>query len=132
NADDLTMVRDFLPSADTGHILLTTRAQAMGTLAQGVEIEKMGLEEGALFLLHRADILGPGDFLDKASAVDHAKAREIVQAMDGLPLALDQAGAYIEETQCGLSSYLDIYQKRRAEALKRRGGFTHDHPEPVT
>src|SRR5205823_2267410 len=30
NADDPTMVAEFLPMGQTGHILLTTRAQAMG------------------------------------------------------------------------------------------------------
>jgi hypothetical protein len=59
NADDLPMVRDFLPSGDKGHILLTTRAHATGRIAQRIEVEKMELEEGALFLLHRATILEP-------------------------------------------------------------------------
>ena len=51
--------------------------------------------------------------------------------MDGLPLALDQAGAYIEETSCGLSGYLDLYQSYRSELLKRRGDLVSDHPESV-
>jgi hypothetical protein len=53
--------------------------------------------------------------------------------MGGLPLALDQAGAYIEETQCSLTSYLNQYQyrKRQAALLQRRGGPGKQHPEPV-
>lgn len=34
-------------------------------------------------------------------------------ALDYFPLALDQAAAYIEETQCRLSDYLQLYQTRR-------------------
>src|SRR5207245_443512 len=34
NADDLKMVRDFLPTGGKGHILLTTRAQATRPVAQ--------------------------------------------------------------------------------------------------
>ncbi len=34
NADDLAMVADFLPAINNGHILLTTRAQVMGEIAQ--------------------------------------------------------------------------------------------------
>src|SRR5207245_4244989 len=49
----------------------------------------------------------------------------------GLPLALDQAGAYVEETGCGLAGYLTRYQQRRTELLKTRGENTSDHPEPV-
>jgi tetratricopeptide (TPR) repeat protein len=51
--------------------------------------------------------------------------------LGGLPLALDQAGAYIEETNCGLAHYLSLYQTRRATLLKRRGGLVDDHPQPV-
>jgi len=32
----------------------------------------------------------------------------LVAAMDGLPLALDQAGAYIEETSCSVGDYLKL------------------------
>ena len=51
--------------------------------------------------------------------------------MDGLPLALDQAGAFLEETRCGLSDYLQLYQTRQAELLIRRGTLVVDHPDPV-
>ena len=132
NADDLAMVKDFIPSAGTGHMLLTTRAQAMSRLAQRIELEKMEIEEGALFLLRRANIIVPEVSLDAAAEADRAKAKEITKAMDGHPLALDQAGAYIEETACSLSDYLKLYQTRRAELLARRGGVAPDHPESVT
>jgi hypothetical protein len=51
--------------------------------------------------------------------------------MGGLPLALDQVGAYIEETACGLTSYLEIYEKYYAKLLKERGGAGSDHPKAV-
>jgi len=40
NADNLEMVSDFIPSAGKGHVLLTTRANSTGTVAQRIEIEK--------------------------------------------------------------------------------------------
>jgi len=53
-------------------------------------------------------------------------------ALGGLPLALDQAGAYIEETKCGLAEYLRLYQAQyRKELLSRRGRFGNDHPASV-
>src|SRR6266487_3269958 len=83
--------------------------------------------------LRRANIIGQDDLIDKASAANIAKAKEIVWAVDGLPLALDQAGAYIEETSCSLARYLDLYQKHHEKLLKRRGNTAaeHDHPKPV-
>src|SRR5579859_5405416 len=133
NADDLLMVRKFLPSTGKGHILLTTRSHTTGNIAQPVTLEKMPPEEGTLFLLHRSRLLDLDSPLESASPADVAKARELVQEMDGLPLALDQAAAYIEETRCILSDYLQLYKTRQADLLKRRGKYTaeHDHPESV-
>ena len=121
NADDLALAEEFLPTGGTGHILLTTRAQALGTLAEGINVEKMDTEEGMLLLLRRAKVLAREAPLAQASETDRAAAESIVKAMDGLPLALDQAGAYIEETQCSVSAYLVSYRQRQAELLKTAG-----------
>src|SRR6266446_760551 len=97
NADELPMVRDFLPTAGNGHVLLTTRARPMGPLAQRVELDTMEPEEGALLLLRRAGVLPPGASLATASAADRAQALQLVKELGWLPLAIDQAGAYLEE-----------------------------------
>jgi tetratricopeptide (TPR) repeat protein len=131
NADDLAMIRDFLPAGGQGHILLTTRSQVTGNIAKRIDVERMDTEEGTLFLLHRAGLLDLDTALDAISEVERAKARELVEEVGGLPLALDQAGAFIEETQCGLADYLQFYRTRQAELLKRRGRLVTDHPKSV-
>jgi tetratricopeptide (TPR) repeat protein len=131
NANDLTILRDFLPLGGKGHILLTTQEQATGRIAQRIEIEKMEPEEGTLFLLRRAALLAQDAPLDAASPTDRQAAMEIVHAMDGLPLALDQAGAFIEETRCSLSDYLQFFQTRQTDLLQRRGRLATDHPDTV-
>jgi hypothetical protein len=131
NADDLALVEEFLPARGKGHLLLATRAHAAGTLANAMEVEQMDLHESMLLLLRRARVLALEATLDQASAADCAAAKAIAREMDGLPLALDQAGAYIEETQCRLSSYLEQYRSRQTNLLQRRGGTGKDHPEPV-
>jgi tetratricopeptide (TPR) repeat protein len=100
-------------------------------MARLVEIDLLSAEEGTLFLLRRANFLAPEATLDSASEADRTSAEKIVQEMDGLPLALDQAGAYIEETRCGLPAYLDLYHQGRTRLLNRRGGVVADHPAPV-
>src|SRR6266849_5099173 len=131
NVDDLDMIVDFLPMHGRGDVLLTTRLQALGTIAQSIEVEKMGPDEGVTFLLRRTKVIAPGASLDEAMKENQAQAAEIVAVLDGLPLALDQAGAYIEETRCGLSQYLSLYGTRRKELLLRRGRFPVDHPNSV-
>jgi tetratricopeptide (TPR) repeat protein len=131
NADDLKLVLEFLPPAYGGHLLLTTRAQNMGRLAHILQVEKLEPSVGALFLLHRAGILSPGMPWEQASSGDRETALEIARGLDGLPLALDQAGAYIEEAPCSIQDYLRLYRMRRTVLLKRRGGLVNDHPESV-
>ena len=131
NADNLEAVRDFLPIKGNGHILLTTRAPVIGIEAQGIELDSMRPDESVIFLLRRARLLDLDAPTDNVSDVDLSKAREIAKTMGDLPLALAQAGAYIERTRCGLSGYLERYQTRGAILLKERSGLALDHPEPV-
>ena len=131
NADDLELAADFIPLASSGHILLTTRTQFTGAVANSLEVEKMERAEGALLLLRRAKKLAPDAPLEQAPATDRSLAEAVVRELDGLPLALDQAGAYIEETNCGLSGYLNLYRTRRKDLLQRRSKLRTEHPEPV-
>jgi hypothetical protein len=132
NADDLALARDFLPPSVGGHVLLTTRAQAMGRFARCLEVDILSTELGALFLLRRAGRLAPDATLEQTSEHNRSAARAICEELGGLPLALDQAGAYIEETGCSLAEYQRLYQRRRADLLaERRGQLVDDHPLPV-
>ncbi len=131
NADELALVKEFIPPAFRGHLLLTTRAQVMGRLARKLEVEAMQPESGALLLLRRAGLLAPKASLGEVPDGEVTIAKELVKELGGLPLALDQAGAYIEETQCRLTDYQSLYHIQGAELLKTRGGLVDDHPEPV-
>jgi tetratricopeptide (TPR) repeat protein len=131
NADDLAMAREFITTASRGHLILTTRVRATGLLAPRIDIREMGIDEGSLLLLRRAQYIAHDALLNEAVQADQDKAKNIATQLDGLPLALDQAGAYIEETGCGLSSYLDLYRKRASELLRERGTLNSGHPDPV-
>ncbi len=131
NADQLGLVSEFLPSDGKGHVILTTRAQATGTIAEQIDINRMGQEEGTLFLLRRMKLLKGDDSLEMVSETIRTSAQVIVETVDGLALAIDQAGAYIEETGCSLMDYLEFYQTRRNHLLLMRGRDPVGHPEPV-
>jgi tetratricopeptide (TPR) repeat protein len=130
DADDLAVTFDFLPSNIKGHILLTTRNRITGTFTH-VEVSKMSLKEGTLFLLRRGRIIRLDARIDTVSATELATAEHIVQVLDGLPLALDQAGAFIEETECSVSDYLQLYQVHSAKLLRMRGSLDSTHPEAI-
>src|SRR6266700_489987 len=132
DADDVQIASDFIGSLGAGHVLLTTRTQHSGTFAQRIEVKKMELEEGMHFLLRRAEILALDMPFDNASNIDRHRAQELAQLLDGLPLALDQAGAYIQATACGLHGYLELYHKRSIDLLGTRDQRkTSDHPASV-
>ncbi len=131
NADDVTLLPPFLPPIPGGHILLTTRAYDMRRLATRLEVETLPIEQGALLLLRRAALLPPDGTLEQASADERRLATTLTKELGGLPLALDQAGAYLEATGMSLDDYQHIYQTHRQTLLNERRSLVTDHPEPV-
>src|SRR5262249_41589817 len=116
-------------------LLLTTRAGVLRRFgfAQPIELTLFDVEQGALFLLRRSGLLrSPDATLEQASPSDQEHTKQISKELGGLPLALDQAGAYLEATSTDLETYQRLYEQHRMELLKeRRGGQPEDHPQPV-
>jgi tetratricopeptide (TPR) repeat protein/transposase-like protein len=125
NVDDLSLVQEYFPTTGNGSIILTTRANAVGSRASSLEVETLGFVEGTQFLLRRAGRLA------SASEEEINEAGNLVVALDQFPLALDQAGAYIEETGCRFSDYVQLYQERRQVLLARRGAQATSYPDSV-
>lgn len=124
NADEGGLLQPYLPRQGNGSLLFTTRMHAVGALATPIDVEPMGLVEGTTLLLHRAQ-------RQHASDDERNEATNIVIALDGFPLALDQAGAYIEETDCSFRDYLQTYQEHHQALLARRGRQETDYPDSV-
>ena len=132
NVVDLSTIGDYIPQTGKGHVLLTTRDQVAGDdIHYQIKLDKMEPDEGTLFLLRRARILSMDGSLDMPSVPNLDAARAIAEALDCLPLALDQAGAYIEETQCGLAGYLSLYETQRKVLLKRPARLAIRYRETV-
>jgi tetratricopeptide (TPR) repeat protein len=137
NMENVELLQRFLSPVQQGAIVLTTRCQALGTLAQGIELAPLTPEEGTLFLLRRAKVLAPIASPEQLQHVmehtpgEYAAAQELVRALEGLPLALDQVGAYVEETGCSMASYLHSYEIHRQQLLERRGTLQGTHPASI-
>ncbi len=132
NVVDLSTIADFIPQTGKGHVLLTTRDQVVGDeVDHQIKLDKMELEESILFLLRRAKILPMDASPDMALFPGRDAVKAITIALDHLPLALDQAGAYIEETQCSLTAYLNLYETQHTALLKRRGRLAIRYRETV-
>jgi tetratricopeptide (TPR) repeat protein len=132
NLEDFSLMDRLLPVNNSGHVLLLTQSQTTGPFTSRLSVDQMSIEDGALLLLRAAKRIGEQDLLNTASEEDRLQALKIAEELQGYPLALDQAGAYIEETQRRLSSYLELYKKKQAFFLGKRGRVINDHPAPVT
>jgi tetratricopeptide (TPR) repeat protein len=137
NVEDPDLLPRFLPAVRCGATLLTTRNAALSIFAQEIDLAPMEREEGLLFLLRRAKLL-PADAAGEAMQQvasrlqeQYTAAAQLVSAMGGLPLALDQVGAYSEETGCSLSDYLQRYHSHQVRLLDRRGNLSRYHPHSV-
>ena len=120
NADDVSpeLVARFIPAGNRGNILITSRNRSMGRII-GFEnlIEITEMEEAdAITLLLRASNLD--------SLPEHEQAaKEIVASLGCIPLAVDQAGAYIEAGKCSINKYLRRLSRHR-QSLMSDTAFT--------
>jgi tetratricopeptide (TPR) repeat protein len=131
NADDLALIEEFVPRTGQGHLLITTRTQATGKLATSIEVEKLAVQESTLLLLHRSKLLATAATLENVPAPLLAQATALALELDGLPLALDQAAAYIEESGCSLADYCQLYERHQMDMLKRASQVFADYPSTV-
>ncbi|ELR03921.1 hypothetical protein GMDG_06452 [Pseudogymnoascus destructans 20631-21] len=61
--------------------------------------------------------------LDSNLSSNQEKAREITQALGGLPLALNQIGGFITQRKCPLQEFLALYERNAAKIDSRKTGF---------
>ena len=110
--------RDHLPPGAAGHVLITSRDPNWGSVAKPLKLP----------VLPRAEAV---EFLQKRCARDEpASAAALCDALGDLPLALEQAGAYIESTASSIAEYLALYRSRPRELLTYRPAHAA-YPESV-
>jgi tetratricopeptide (TPR) repeat protein len=131
-ADDIAMTLEAIPGGGKGHILITTRAHGIGAIAERVDIGAMDPDDGALFLLRRTGLIAKDQQVSGGSAADRKVAEQISNELGGLPLALDQAGAFIEETHSTLAEYLAFYRSEVIKLLSDRPGLGQHPSVPAT
>ena len=112
NAEHPAALRPWLPDGP-GHTLITSRYPAWGGLANPVEIDILTRAEAVTLLARRVPGLSP--------QVADAMSDEL----GDLPLALEQAAAYLETTGIPPAGYLDRLRTRRDQMLARGHDLAH-------
>jgi len=126
NADEPRLLGNYIPISHKGHILLTSRAQLFDNpgISKTVELPKMPPDEAKEFLQKRT---GRSNLIQE----ENEAILKIAEELDYLPLALEQAGAYIKELNAGFSNYLSSYRTRGMEMFKKNLPVTDKYPESV-
>jgi tetratricopeptide (TPR) repeat protein len=115
NAPDANSLRNYMPKGGAGHVLITSRFPNWRGIASPLTVKALPLDKATEFLINRTEQL------------DEAAAGELAEKLGGLPLALEQAGAYIEASDCTLYDYINMFQANQQKALER-GKPSTDYP----
>jgi tetratricopeptide (TPR) repeat protein len=117
NAENRAAVRDYVPQG-RGAVIITSREPVWSGVATPFRLEVLAAEEAVAFLCGRT-----GD-------TDAAAAAALAEVLGQLPLALEQAAAYVEDTGGTLQHYRELFDKHHA-ALLQQGRLSTDYPDTV-
>ncbi|KAE8390298.1 nucleoside phosphorylase domain-containing protein [Aspergillus alliaceus] len=123
NADDMEMwskdntnnsvLTDFLPQSEQGHILFTTRSRKVAVkLASShvVTISEPNIDTSVNILQN--------SLVEKNLLNDRDTAITLLEQLAFLPLAITQAAAYINENNIGLSDYITLLQDQEPDVIE--------------
>ena len=122
NADTVAGIREWLPGGPLpagirGHVIITTRRGGFGSLGTVLDLDVIGTQDAVQLLRTRVPDL------------DQQAGELIAEELGRLPLALEQAAAYMDQTQIPPAEYLDLLQARAAEIHER--GQAGDRPDTI-
>ena len=112
NADEAEDIRPWLPGGPLppgipGHVIVTTRRGGFGVLGPVMELDVIDLPSAVGLLRARVPDLKEG------------VAQEIATELGRLPLALEQAAAYLDRSAMPAGDYLALLRGRAAELYPR-------------
>jgi len=127
NADDPSVLPPFMPGEPKGRILFTSRAETLQEVGipEPLKLEELPPDEALDFLLKRT---GRKD-LDDTRELQAAES--LAKELEYLPLALEQAAAYIVEKRCKFAAYLKGYEQRRLKLLDSQKPLMGSYPKSV-
>jgi len=106
-----------LPPADHGSILITTRLAPLSRLGSSRKVGRMSVEE-AVELLNGCF---PNSTLSQKEMISsqgqEQLVRQLLTTLDGLPLAISQAGRFMNTVNLRFETYLELYNSSKKDVL---------------
>ena len=118
NAEERHDIRPYVPQIGQGQVLITSRNPIWDGLGTTLPVEVMQPEEALAFLAKRTHDPDP------------QAAATLAKTLGYLPLALEQAAAYIRENSISLDQYQTLFQKHYAQLLQHSRLAT-EYPDTV-
>ncbi|KAF2175261.1 FabD/lysophospholipase-like protein [Zopfia rhizophila CBS 207.26] len=114
-------VTRYLPGADHGSVLITTRFAGLEQLGASRRLGKLDKEQSQAMFENRY-----------GGSCDPIESEELFKLLDGLPLAIAQAGAFLRQSGIGVTRYIKLYEqqwKGFMESQDRAGIPLRDYPD---
>ncbi|KAN0075779.1 HET domain containing protein [Elaphomyces granulatus] len=102
-------IRRFLPESHQGSVIITTRSSEV-KIGHRIQIRKLEDVRDSVRIL--------SDASRREGLMDDPDAVMLAKELDGLPLALVTAGAYLDQTAISFSDYLRLYKESWMRLLK--------------
>ncbi|RDH13945.1 TPR-like protein [Aspergillus niger ATCC 13496] len=123
NADDMgmwstndttdTVLTDFLPESEQGHILFTTRSRKVAVKLASSHVITVTEPNTEISIQ-----IFTNSLVDKTLLNDRITALSLLEQLACLPLAITQAAAYINENSIGLSDYLQLLRDQEPHVIE--------------
>ena len=119
NAGDPEELREYLPQG-SGHTLLTSRNLSWSRQARTVEVDVFTREESISFLRKRVPALPIPD------------ADAVAEKLGDLPLAIEQAGAWLAATAMPVATYMQLLDTQMPQVLSTNPPPAYDSTAAAT
>ncbi|KAH8723790.1 hypothetical protein GQ44DRAFT_684501 [Phaeosphaeriaceae sp. PMI808] len=103
-------IKDYFPGPDHGSMIITTRLASLSRLGEGVKIGTVATDQAR-------------DILESNAGKPVPDAELILELLEGLPLALTQAGSYMRMTNISASAYAKYYSNTWNNLMEKQNRF---------
>ena len=118
-------VEDLIARLSGGHLLVTSRLSNYSNSVDLLPVQVLSETAASEFLLRRTD------GKRRRQPNDHQQAEALARELDCLPLALEQAGAYIAQRRLTLENYLQQWSQQRDKLLAWNDPRLMKYPKSV-
>ncbi len=125
--DTANAIKNILTQLKDGKVIITSRLANWTGNIKPLELKKLSLQASIDYLIQKTEGKRPPDDSDTE------KVKEVAEKLDGLPVALEQAAAYIIFQSISFEQYLKDFEDVKLKVLgfEAKKLSLADYPEPV-